>query len=173
MICVILRFHLCAFVDGFLLNLIMQIHAATPEEYISQVPDDRKAAFSRLRDTLRHNLPKGFEEVMAYGMIGYVVPHSIYPKGYHADPRQPLPFISIASQKNNISLYHLGIYADKALEDWFTSQYPKHSKLKLDMGKSCIRFKKPEHIPFDLIAELASRMTPEQWIEACQKGMKK
>ena len=150
----------------------MQIYADTPEEYIAQIPEERKAAFSRLRETLLQHLPEGFEEVMTYGMIGYVVPHSIYPKGYHVDPRQPLPFISIASQKHNIALYHFGIYADKGLEDWFASEYPKHSKLKLDMGKSCIRFKKPDQIPFDLIAELAARMTPEQWIEAYQKNMK-
>lgn len=151
----------------------MQIHANTPEEYIAQIPDERKAAFSTLRDAIRNNLPKGFVEIITYGMIGYVVPHSTYPKGYHTDPRQPLPFLSIASQKNTISVYHMGIYATPELQTWFTSEYPKHSKLKLDMGKSCIRFKKPEHIPFELIGELASKMTPEQWIGIYENKLKK
>ena len=143
----------------------MQSKAQTPDEYFDSLPDDRKAVMKELRKVILKNLPKGFKEVISYGMVGYVVPHSTYPKGYHCDPKLPLPFLNIASQKNFIAVYHMGIYSDPKLLDWFTKEYPKHSKAKLDMGKSCIRFKKPEEIPFKLIGELASKMTPEQWIE--------
>ena len=143
----------------------MQPTAKTPDEYCETLPDDRKAAMNELRKVIKKNIPKGFKERMGYGMVGYVVPHSTYPNGYHCDPKLPLPFLNIASQKNFIAVYHMGIYADPKLLDWFVKEYPKHSKAKLDMGKSCIRFKKPEEIPFVLIGELASKMTPEQWIE--------
>ncbi|WP_299164618.1 DUF1801 domain-containing protein [uncultured Eudoraea sp.] len=151
----------------------MQSNAKTPEEYISELPEDRKQAIMKLRDALLKNLPKGFEEVMSYGMIGYVVPHSIYPSGYHTNPELPLPFINIASQKNFIALYHMGIYSDKSLLTWFVSEYPKHVKTKLDMGKSCIRFKNIEHIPYSLIGELAAKMTAEQWIKIYEQAKKK
>jgi uncharacterized protein YdhG (YjbR/CyaY superfamily) len=137
----------------------------TTDEYIEQLPEERKEAISKLRDIIRQNIPDGFEETMNYGMIGFVVPHSLYPPGYHVDPRLPLPFINIASQKSHIALYHSGIYTIDELHDWFTEEYAKQSKTKLNMGKSCIRFKKPEHIPYDLIAELATKITPEQWIK--------
>lgn len=151
----------------------MQSNAKTPEEYISELPEDRKQAIMKLRDALLKNLPKGFEEVMSYGMIGYVVPHSIYPSGYHTNPELPLPFINIASQKNFIALYHMGIYSDKSLLNWFVSEYPKHVKTKLDMGKSCIRFKNIEHIPYSLIGELAAKMTAEQWMKIYEQARKK
>ena len=151
----------------------MQSKANTPEEYINQLPDDRKEAIQKLRNTIFNNLPEGFEETMLYGMIGYVVPHSIYPNGYHTDPKLPLPFINIASQKNHIALYHSGIYARKELLDWFKNEYPKHSSVKLDMGKSCLRFKNPEHIPYELIGELATKMTPEEWIIIYEKNVKR
>ncbi|ESU28189.1 hypothetical protein FLJC2902T_15340 [Flavobacterium limnosediminis JC2902] len=142
----------------------MQSTAKTPQEYIDSLPDDRKTAMEKLRSVISKNLPKGFQESMGYGMLGYVVPHSIYPNGYHCDPKTPLPFLSIASQKNFIAVYHMGIYSDKNLLDWFTSEYPNHVKTKLDMGKSCIRFKKPEQIPYELLAELFQKMTVEDWI---------
>lgn len=138
--------------------------AATPDEYVNALPEDRQAAIQALRKTIKNNLPKGFQECMNYGMIGYVVPHKLYPSGYHCDPRLPLPFMNIASQKNFIAVYHMGIYADPALMNWFTAEYPKHTKAKLDMGKSCIRFKKPGDIPVALFGELAARMTPADWI---------
>ena len=116
----------------------MTIDAKTVDEYISKVPEDRTAAISKLRDTVKSNLPEGFEEGINYKMIGYYVPHSSYPAGYHCNPKDPLPFINIASQKNFVALYHSGIYADKKLLDWFVAEYPKHVKTKLDMGKSCI-----------------------------------
>ncbi|MGZ5243346.1 MAG: DUF1801 domain-containing protein [Bacteroidia bacterium] len=151
----------------------MQYSATTAEDYILQLPEERKQSFNQLRNILLHNLPKGFSETITYGMISYVVPHSMYPAGYHCDPKQPLPFISIASQKNFIALYHMGIYADKDLLDWFVNEYPKHSKTKLDMGKSCIRFKKPDQIPYDLIAELVQKISPEEWIETYENNLKK
>ena len=120
---------------------------------------------NQLRAIVQAHLPKGFEETMSYGMIGYVVPHSLYAAGYHCDPKLPLPFLSIASQKNFIAVYHMGIYANPELHEWFVGEYPKHVKTKLDMGKSCIRFKKPELLPFSLIGELCEKMTVEQWIE--------
>lgn len=142
----------------------MQIKAKNPEEYISQIPEDRILYFKKLRKTILDNIPKGFEEQISYGMIGYVVPKSIYPNGYHCDTNLPLPFANIASQKNFIALYHSGIYANKEIYDWFVKEYPKHCKRKLDMGKSCIRFKKSEEIPFDLIAELMQKITVNEWI---------
>ncbi len=147
----------------------MKIEANTIQEYISQLPEDRKEAIENLRKIISENLPKGFKEEMSYGMIGFVVPKSIYPKGYHCSPELPLPFLNIASQKNSINIYHMGIYADEKLLNWFVSEFPKYSKKKLDMGKSCMRFKKAEDIPFQLIGELASKITPEQWIEMYER----
>ena len=151
----------------------MQYKAKSPEEYIAQLPEERKAAFSNLRSTILENLPKGFQECISYGMIGYVVPHSLYPPGYHCDPKLPLPFMNIASQKNFIAFYHMGMYAKKDLLNWFVEEYPKHCKLKLDMGKSCVRFKKIEAIPYELIAELCTKMSPEEWIELYEKNIKR
>ncbi len=142
----------------------MQIFTDTPDQYVAQLPDDRKEAITALRQAIKENLPPGFEETMSYGMIGYVVPHSLYPAGYHCDPKLPLPFLSIASQKNFVAIYHMGIYASPELMEWFTAAYPQHAKGKLDMGKSCIRFKKPDQIPFQLIGELAGKMTVEDWV---------
>ncbi len=151
----------------------MQIPAKSPEDYISQLEEDRQEAFQKLRKTILEHLPPGFEEGMSYGMISYYVPHQVYPAGYHCDPKLPLPFMSIAAQKNFIAFYHMGIYADKEILDWFIAEYPKQVKSKLDMGKSCIRFKKPEQIPFELIAELVKRMSAEKWIELYETAIKK
>ncbi|AKA35294.1 DUF1801 domain-containing protein [Flagellimonas lutaonensis] len=151
----------------------MTIDAKTVEEYISKVPEDRKEAISRLRQTVKENLPKGFEECISYKMIGYVVPHSIYAPGYHCDPKLPLPFLNIASQKNFVALYHAGIYADKKLHDWFVAEYPEHAKTKLDMGKSCIRFKKMDDIPYGLIAKLCQKITVEDWVALYEKNVKR
>jgi hypothetical protein len=144
----------------------MQIFAETPEDYIARLPEDRKEAITKLRKAILENLPQGFIETISYGMIGYVVPHAIYPKGYHVDPKLPLPFLNIASQKNFIALYHMCLYSDKELLKWFTSEYSKYSKTKLDMGKSCIRFKRADQIPFNLIGELASKISVNEWIKA-------
>ena len=149
----------------------MQINANNPEEYIAQLPEERILYFNKLRKTILENIPKGFEEQMSYGMIGYVVPKSTYPAGYHCNPTLPLPFVNIASQKNFIALYHMGIYANPALLDWFVSEYPKHCKRKLDMGKSCIRFKKAEEIPFELIAALMQKMSVQEWIDLYKKNI--
>lgn len=151
----------------------MKIEAKNPEDYLSQLPPDRKEALEKLRSVILDNLPQGFEETMNYGMIGYVVPQSVYPDGYHCDPKLPLPFMNIASQKNFVALYHMGIYANKDLLDWFTEQYPNHCPTKLDMGKSCIRFKKVELIPYSLIGELVQKMTAEDWIAIYEKNIKK
>jgi uncharacterized protein YdhG (YjbR/CyaY superfamily) len=143
----------------------MKIEATSVEDYISQLPEERQRVINQLRKAIAGNLPSGFDERLSYGMIGYVVPHSIFPAGYHCDPKLPLPFINIASQKNFVALYHMGIYADSKLLDWFVNEYPEHCKYKLDMGKSCIRFKKMDDIPFELIAELSGKMTVEDWVE--------
>ncbi|QNJ96755.1 DUF1801 domain-containing protein [Constantimarinum furrinae] len=150
----------------------MQSKAKTPEEYINELPEDRKEVISKLRKTILDNLPDGFQETMGYGMIGYVVPHSIYPDGYHCDPTTPLPFISLASQKNHIGFYHMGIYSDPELLKWFTDEYPKYVSNKLDMGKSCIRFKNMNKIPYELLGELASKMTPEDWVKKYESVIK-
>lgn len=151
----------------------MQSTAATSLEYLESLPDDRKQAMVKLRDAILKNLPEGFEEGMSYGMMGWAVPHSTYPQGYHCDPKQPLPFLGMASQKNFIAVYHMGVYADKELYDWFVAEYPKYVKTKLDMGKSCIRFKKMETIPYELIGELASKMTVQQWIDLYESAFKR
>ncbi|MBQ0787374.1 MAG: DUF1801 domain-containing protein [Oceanihabitans sp.] len=151
----------------------MQYEASSPEDYIHQAPEERQVVLKKLRKTITDHLPEGFQEVISYGMIGYVVPHAIYPDGYHCDPKKPLPFMSFASQKNSINLYHMGIYAKPEIHDWFVSEYPKHCKRKLDMGKSCIRFKKIEEIPFDLIGELCSKLTVDAWIDIYEKAFKK
>ena len=145
----------------------------TPQEYIDKLPDDRKDTFIELLNSIRNGLPEGFEECISYGMIGFVVPHSLYPKGYHCDPKLPLPFLSIASQKNSINIYHMGLYADMNLHDWFVEKYKATVKTKLDMGKSCIRFKINQEIPLDLIQELSGKMTPQDWIQLYEKAFRK
>ncbi|UBB89583.1 DUF1801 domain-containing protein [Candidatus Kaistella beijingensis] len=147
----------------------MQIPTNSVEEYLSNVPDERKIAFQKLVETISENLPKGFQTNLSYGMIGWSVPLETFPAGYHCSPGTPLPFINLASQKNFIALYHMGIYANDELLNWFVEEYPKHSNRKLDMGKSCIRFKKPDEIPFDLIAELCKKMSPKDWISIYEK----
>jgi hypothetical protein len=150
----------------------MQSKATTPEQYFNELPDDRKVVIKRLRKMILDNLPKGFEECMNYGMLGYVVPHSMYPEGYHCDPKMPLPFINLASQKNHIGFYHMGIYSDPKLLEWFTTEFPKHVPGKLDMGKSCLRFKNPEKIPFDLLGELVSKISVKDWIQRYESVLK-
>ena len=147
--------------------------AATPEKYLKDLPADRKVPVMRLRDTVLKNLPKGFKEVMSYGMLGYVVPHELYPQGYHCDPKQPLPFANIASQKHFIAFYHMGLYMNPKLLKWFTEEYPKQSTAKLDMGKSCIRFKKAEHIPYELIGELVKKISVDEWIKIYEGVLKR
>lgn len=135
------------------------------DEYVANVSENYHDAIQKLREVVKMNIPKGFVEMLNYGMIGFVVPHELYPNGYHCDPKLPLPFVNIAAQKNFISFYHMGIYAKPSLLEWFVEQYAKTSTQKLDMGKSCIRFKKADHIPYDLIGELMKKMTVENWIE--------
>lgn len=151
----------------------MTSNAKTVEDYISNLDETRKEPIAKLRDVILQNLPEGYSEEMSYGMVGYVVPHSLYPKGYHCDTKLPLPFMSFASQKNFIAFYHMGIYANPELLDWFVNEFPKHSKSKLDMGKSCIRFKKVNEIPYELIGELVSKMSVNEWIELYEINLKK
>ena len=151
----------------------MTSKATTPEQYIQELPEDRVEAITKLRKVINENLPNGFKEQMTYGMIGYVVPHSIYPAGYHCTPELPLPFMSFASQKNSVNFYHMGIYAKPELLNWFTSEYPKHCKAKLDMGKSCVRFKKMDQIPFELIGELVQKMSVEDWVNCYEANLKR
>jgi uncharacterized protein YdhG (YjbR/CyaY superfamily) len=150
----------------------MNYKANSPEDYIKQLPEERQPVISKLREIISKNLPKGFEEQMSYGMLGWVVPHSKYPDGYHCDPKLPLPFINLASQKNFVALYHSGIYANPKLHDWFVAEYPKHCKYKLDMGKSCVRFKKINDVPYDLIKELCFKITVDDWISLYEKNVK-
>lgn len=147
--------------------------AKTPEEYLADLTPERREVMEKLRQVVLNNLPEGFEEIMNYGMIGYVVPHSIYPDGYHCTPELPLPFLNLASQKNHIGFYHMGIYSDPKLLEWFTSEFPKHSERKLDMGKSCIRFKNPNDIPYELLGELVSKVSVSDWIETYENTIKR
>ena len=151
----------------------MQYKADSPQDYISQLPEERQAPIARLRQIILDNLPKDMEEQMSYGMLGFVIPHSVYPDGYHCDPKTPLPFMNLASQKNFIAVYHMGMYAKKEVLDWFTTEYEKHCKYKLDMGKSCVRFKKIDDIPYELIGQLAGKMSTEEWINIYETAIKK
>ncbi len=151
----------------------MQIPSISVEDYISQIPEERQEVFKKMFDTINDNLPQGFKQGVSYGMIGWNVPLETFPAGYHCTPGSPLPFMSMASQKNFIALYHMGMYAKPELLDWFVAEFPKHSKRKLDMGKSCIRFKKKDEIPFELIAELSKKMTVDEWINIYENNLKK
>jgi len=151
----------------------MQSKATTVDQYIAEAPQERQEALQKIRATILKHLPKGFVEAMGYGMAGYAVPHSIYPAGYHCTPHLPLPFMGFASQKNSINFYHMGIYADEMLYNWFLAEYAKFSKKKLDIGKSCMRFKKPEDIPFDLIGELVTKISVQDWIATYESKFKK
>lgn len=150
----------------------MQSKATSPEQYLDELPEDRKESIQKLRQQILDNLPNGIEEAMNYGMLGYVVPHSVYPEGYHCDPKLPLPFMNLASQKNFVAVYSMAIYAKKELLDWFTSEYAKRCKYKLDMGKSCIRFKRLNDIPYDLIGELTSKVSADEWIQIYENAYK-
>jgi len=149
----------------------MKSNAKTVTEYLKSLPTDRQKIVADIRKAIRSNLPKGFEETMGYGMIGYVVPLSLYKEGYHCNPQQPLPFISVASQKNHISVYHMGLYGE--LLDWLKKKWPDYSNKKLDAGKCCIRFKKPDDVPMELLAILVSKMTPQQWISQYETALNK
>jgi len=151
----------------------MTLKANSVKAYLEALPEARKAPMHKLRQVILDNLPKGMEEQINYGMLGYVIPHSVYPAGYHCDTKLPLPFMNLASQKNFIAVYHMGIYAKKELLDWFKQEYPKHCKYKLDMGKSCIRFKKMDEIPYDLIGQLMSKMTVQDWTDLYDKNIKR
>lgn len=151
----------------------MKAPGTTVEEILNNVPEDRAEAFTKLHQVIVDNLPEGFEAAISYGGLGYVVPHSIYPSGYHCKPIEPLPFAGLASQKNSINFYHMGIYANPELLEWFVAEYPKHSKQKLDMGKSCIRFKKPNEIPFELIGELMRKISVKDWIATYEQKLKR
>lgn len=144
--------------------------AATVSDYLQTLPEDKQPVMLALRTSIQKNIPKGFQECIQYGMISYVIPHTLYPSGYHCDPNQPLPFLSLAAQKNYIAIYHMGLYSDPQLLKWFQDAFAAESATKLDMGKSCIRFKKPDQVPVALIGQLASRMSAEQWIELYEKS---
>lgn len=151
----------------------MQSKAITPEQYFNELPEDRKEPIQKLRQQILDNLPEGIVERMGYGMLGYVVPHAVYPDGYHCTPDKPLPFMNLASQKNFVAVYSMVLYAKDDLMEWFVSEYTKRCKYKIDMGKSCIRFKRMNDIPFDLIGELTSKVSTEEWIELYEKLYKK
>lgn len=151
----------------------MKTIISNPKEYIDQLPEDRKEVINKLRKVVLNNLPNGFKETINYSMLGYVVPHEIYPNGYHCNPKLPLPFMNIASQKGHVGFYHMGLYANPELMVWFINEYPKHAKRKLDMGKSCIRFKKMDDIPYDLIGELVKKMSVKDWINLYEENLKK
>lgn len=151
----------------------MKIKASNVDEYIQNAPEERHEALKKLREVILKNLPKGFHEELNYGMPGYIVPHSIYPSGYHCDPKLPLPFMGFASQKNHLAFYHMGIYTDDYLLNWFQEEYKKVVPTKLDMGKSCIRFKNVKNIPYELIGKLVSKISVDDWISTYEKQIKR
>lgn len=150
----------------------MRYEASSVDDYVQQLPDNQQAAVKKLRQVINKNIPKGFEEQLSYGMIGWVIPHSLYPPGYHCNPSLPLPFLAVGAQKHFVALYHMGIYADEKLMKWFTDAWAKATDAKLDMGKSCIRFKKPEDIPFDLVGALSTKMSTEDVINLYENTFK-
>lgn len=150
----------------------MKQEGKTVNEILLNVPADRVEPFNKLHEAIMKNLPKGFEAGISYGGLGYVIPHKLYPGGYHCKPTEPLPFAGIASQKGSINFYHMGIYSNSELLKWFVNEFPKHSKQKLDMGKSCIRFKKMDDIPYKLIGELMKKISAKEWIETYEKNIK-
>lgn len=151
----------------------MKANGKTVKEILDNLPEERVEPFNKLHDVIVKNLPKGFEAAISYGGLGYVVPHELYPAGYHCKPTEPLPFAGIASQKHSINFYHMGMYANPELMNWFVAEYPKHCKQKLDMGKSCVRFKKLDDIPYKLIGELMKKMSVKDWINIYETTMKK
>lgn len=151
----------------------MEASGNTVNEMLTNLPADRTGPFNKLHQVIVKNLPKGFEPAISYGGLGYVVPHTIYPAGYHCKPTEPLPFAGLASQKHSINFYHMGIYADPELLNWFVAEFPKHTKQKLDMGKSCIRFKKFDDIPYKLIGDLMQKISVEKWINIYETNLKK
>ncbi len=151
----------------------MKAEVTTVDEILSNLPQDRVMPFHQLHDVILKNLPEGFEPGISYGGLGYVVPHTRYPAGYHCKPSEPLPFAGIASQKNSINFYHMGIYMVPSLLEWFLAEYPQYAGHKPDMGKSCIRFKKFDDIPYSLIGELMQKMSVEEWIGIYEKNLKK
>lgn len=150
----------------------MRIEAETVEAHLAALPEDRAEVLNRLRDTVRNNLPEGFEEQILYDMISYVVPFERYPDGYHVDPGKPLGFIAIAAQKRHYALYHGSVYADPELKAWFQDAYAAANVGKLDMGKSCIRFSSEKKIPWELIAELCRKVTVEDYIKQYESIIK-
>ena len=159
------RAYFCIFVD-------MKTPGSIVQEILANIPEDRKDAFTKLHQTIVKNLPIGFESGISYGMLAYVIPHTLYPAGYHCKPSEPLPFASLASQKNTINFYHMGMYANRSLMDWFVAEYPKYCTQKLDIGKSCIRFKKWDQIPFELMGQLMQKMSADQWIALYESQLK-
>lgn len=151
----------------------MPSKAKTIDAYFAELPKERQGPMLKLHQTILDNIGTGIKSEMSYGMVGYVIPHSKYPAGYHCDPKLPLPFMSIASQKNFVALYHMGVYADQDIYDWFVAEYPNYVSTKLDMGKSCIRFKKMDQIPYELIGQLVAKMNAEEWINLYEKNIKK
>lgn len=151
----------------------MKVNGTTIEEILANVPEERKEAFNKLHQVIVNNLPEGFTPGISYGGLGYVVPHTVYPSGYHCKPIEPLPFAGIASQKNSINFYHMGMYAQPELYDWFVNEFPKYSSRKLDIGKSCVRFKKVDDIPFELIGALMQKMSLTDWITLYESNLKK
>jgi len=151
----------------------MQVQADNPDHYVTQIPEERQAIFNELRTIIKTNMPPELQECISYGMIGYVVPKSVYPAGYHCSPELPLPFANLASQKHNISFYHMGLYANEDLMLWFKEEYVKRCKYKLDMGKSCVRFKRMDDIPVELIGELMGKMSTQEWIATYERLYKK
>lgn len=141
-------------------------------EFLSNLSEDRRVVLEQMISVIREHIPEGFEEAMQYGMPSWVVPHSLYPPGYHTKPETPLPFLSIGSKKNYVTLHHMGIYADDDLLAWFENAYPRHVKTKLNMGKSCIRFKKMTDVPYELIGELCGKVTVEDWIQLYENRVK-
>ncbi|MCB0826825.1 MAG: DUF1801 domain-containing protein [Armatimonadetes bacterium] len=136
---------------------------ASVQDYLDSLPEDRRVAIEAVREVILRNLPKGFEEGIQYNMIGYYVPHSIYPDGYHCDPKEPVPFISLASQKSHMAVYMFCIYASEELTNWFIEEYKKSGK-KMDMGKSCVRFKKLENLPLELVGEAVGKISLEEFV---------
>lgn len=151
----------------------MTSNAETVETYLEELEPERRELVEAIRAAIHRGLPPGFEERMIYGMIGWVVPKDTYPAGYHCDPSLPLPFINLGNQKASVNLYHMGLYVIPGLLDWFQNSWREQTSARLDMGKSCVRFKRLDNVPLSLLTELATRVTVEEWVSVYESGIKR
>lgn len=151
----------------------MRYKSENIDEYLQQLPEERREVINKLRKIIKENLPEGFEEKIQYDMISYVVPRETYLAGYHVDPSNELGFMAIGSQKNHVAIYSNAVYMFEDVNEWYLNEYSKHLTTKPDMGKSCLRFKNMNKMPYELIAELCQKITVDEFVKKYEETLKK